>query len=55
MGSQGETYLDIQPWLTTPPDWRTGFIMRLRGRLKDRSFFSEKVAVRSTGARLKRR
>jgi hypothetical protein len=34
------TYLDIQPWLTLPPDWRTGFITRFRNRLKDPAFFA---------------
>jgi len=34
------TYLDIQPWLTAPLAWRTGFIARFRDRLKDRAFFA---------------
>jgi hypothetical protein len=34
------TYLDIQPWLTLPRDWRAGFITRFRGRLKDPAFFA---------------
>jgi hypothetical protein len=34
------TYADVQPWLTMPPDWRTGFIGRFRGRLKDPAFFA---------------
>jgi hypothetical protein len=34
------TYSDIQSWLTTPADWRAGFIGRFRGRLKDPAFFS---------------
>ncbi len=34
------TYADIQPWLTMPRDWRTGFIPRFRGRLKDPAFFA---------------
>ncbi len=34
------TYLDIQPWLTLPRDWRADFITRFRGRLKDPAFFS---------------
>jgi len=34
------TYSDIQTWLTIPRDWRSGFIARFRGRLRDPSFFS---------------
>jgi len=34
------TYLDIQSWLTLPPDWRSGFITRFRSRLKDPAFFA---------------
>jgi hypothetical protein len=34
------TYADIQPWLTLPRDWRTGFVARFRGRLKDPAFFA---------------
>jgi hypothetical protein len=34
------TYSDIQSWLTMPRDWRSGFITRFRGRLKDPAFFS---------------
>ncbi len=34
------TYLDIQSWLALPPDWRTGFITRFRGRLRDPAFFA---------------
>lgn len=34
------SYADIQPWLTMPRDWRTGFIQRFRGRLKDPMFFA---------------
>jgi hypothetical protein len=34
------TYADIQPWLTMPRDWRSGFIARFRGRLKDSAFFA---------------
>jgi hypothetical protein len=34
------SYLDIQPWLTLPRDWRTGFIARFRGRLQDPAFFA---------------
>jgi hypothetical protein len=34
------TYSDIQTWLTMPRDWRTGFIGRFRGRLKDPAFFA---------------
>lgn len=34
------TYADISDWLTIPRDWRTGFVRRFRGRLKDRAFFS---------------
>jgi len=33
-------YADIQPWITLPRDWRTGFIQRFRGRLKDPAFFA---------------
>ena len=33
-------YADIQPWLSMPRDWRTGFIQRFRGRLKDPLFFA---------------
>jgi hypothetical protein len=34
------TYADVADWLTIPRDWRTGFVRRFRGRLKDRAFFS---------------
>jgi hypothetical protein len=34
------TYADLQSWLTIPRDWRTGFIARFRGRLKDPTFFA---------------
>jgi hypothetical protein len=34
------TYADIQPWLALPRDWRTGFVARFRGRLKDKAFFA---------------
>ena len=34
------SYADVADWLTIPRDWRTGFIRRFRGRLKDRAFFS---------------
>jgi hypothetical protein len=34
------TYLDIQPWLSLPRDWRAGFVTRFRGRLKDPAFFA---------------
>ena len=34
------TYLDIQSWLTLPPDWRAGFITRFRHRLADPAFFA---------------
>ena len=34
------TYADVQPWLTLPRDWRSGFIPRFRGRLKDPVFFA---------------
>ena len=34
------TYADVQSWLTIPRDWRTGFIARFRGRLKDPAFFA---------------
>lgn len=34
------SYLDIQSWLTLPPDWRAGFIRRFRSRLKDPTFFA---------------
>ena len=34
------SYLDIQPWLTLPRDWRAGFITRFRGRLQDPAFFA---------------
>lgn len=34
------TYADIQSWLTIPRDWRSGFIARFRGRLKDPAFFA---------------
>ncbi|MHB8721606.1 MAG: FecR family protein [Steroidobacteraceae bacterium] len=33
-------YSDIADWLTIPRDWRTGFVHRFRGRLKDPAFFS---------------
>lgn len=33
-------YPDIQTWLAIPRDWRTGFIGRFRGRLKDPAFFA---------------
>ena len=33
-------YSDIADWLTIPRDWRTGFVRRFRGRLKDPAFFS---------------
>jgi hypothetical protein len=32
------TYADIQAWLAIPHDWRSGFIARFRGRLKDPVF-----------------
>lgn len=34
------TYVEIQPWLTMPRDWRSGFIARFRDRLKDTAFFA---------------
>jgi hypothetical protein len=34
------SYADVADWLTIPLEWRTGFIHRFRGRLKDRAFFS---------------
>jgi hypothetical protein len=34
------SYADVADWLTIPREWRTGFIRRFRGRLKDRAFFS---------------
>jgi hypothetical protein len=34
------SYADIADWLTIPREWRTGFIRRFRGRLKDPAFFS---------------
>lgn len=34
------TYAEIQPWLTLPRDWRSGFIARFRDRLKDATFFA---------------
>jgi hypothetical protein len=34
------TYADVQSWLTMPRDWRSGFIVRFRGRLKDPTFFA---------------
>jgi hypothetical protein len=34
------TYADIQPWLVIPRDWRSGFVARFRGRLKDPVFFA---------------
>jgi hypothetical protein len=34
------TYSDIQTWLTIPREWRSGFIGRFRGRLKDPAFFA---------------
>jgi hypothetical protein len=34
------SYADVADWLTIPRDWRTGFIRRFRGRLKDRAFLS---------------
>jgi hypothetical protein len=34
------TYADIQSWLAMPRDWRSGFIARFRGRLKDPAFFA---------------
>jgi hypothetical protein len=34
------SYADIQPWLTAPTTWRTGFVARFRGRLKDHVFFA---------------
>ena len=40
-------YLDIQPWLTLPRDWRAGFITRFRGRLKDPAFFAALDAHRA--------
>jgi hypothetical protein len=33
-------YADVQSWLTIPRDWRTGFVARFRGRLKDPVFFA---------------
>jgi hypothetical protein len=34
------TYADVQSWLSMPRDWRSGFIARFRGRLKDPTFFA---------------
>jgi hypothetical protein len=34
------TYADVQSWLTMPRDWRSGFIPRFRGRLRDQTFFA---------------
>jgi len=34
------SYADVADWLTIPLEWRTGFVHRFRGRLKDRAFFS---------------
>jgi hypothetical protein len=34
------TYADIQSWLALPRDWRSGFVARFRGRLKDPAFFA---------------
>lgn len=34
------TYPDLQSWLTLPRDWRTGFVARFRGRLRDPVFFA---------------
>jgi hypothetical protein len=34
------SYADIQLWLAAPAPWRTGFIARFRGRLKDHAFFT---------------
>ncbi len=34
------TYSDIRAWLTIPREWRSGFIGRFRGRLKDPAFFA---------------
>jgi len=34
------TYADIQPWLALPREWRSGFVARFRGRLKDPVFFA---------------
>jgi hypothetical protein len=33
-------YADIQDWLTMPRLWRTGFVDRFRGRLRDPAFFA---------------
>jgi hypothetical protein len=34
------TYADVQTWLTMPRDWRSGFVPRFRGRLKDPAFLA---------------
>jgi hypothetical protein len=34
------SYSDVQQWLNMPRDWRSGFIGRFRGRLKDPAFFA---------------
>jgi hypothetical protein len=34
------TYGDIEPWLALPRDWRSSFVARFRGRLKDPVFFA---------------
>ena len=34
------SYSDVQQWLNMPRDWRTGFIGRFHGRLKDPAFFA---------------
>ena len=33
-------FADIQNWLTMPREWRSGFVERFRGRLKDPAFFA---------------
>lgn len=40
-------YADIQDWLTLPPEWRSGFIGRFRGRLQDPAFFAAMDAHRA--------
>ena len=33
-------YVDVEAWLNMPRDWRSGFIGRFRGRLRDPAFFA---------------
>ena len=33
-------YVDVETWINMPRDWRSGFISRFRGRLKDPAFFA---------------